>query len=176
MEHWDVYDINRNLTGRSMERGGKPDGGEYRLTVHVCVFNQNEEMLIQKRQPFKEGWSGMWDVTAGGSALSGESSQQAAMRELYEEVGISVNLEGVRPHLSVSFFTGYDDIYLVEHEADTASLKLQYEEVEQVKWAAKEEILELIDNRLFIPYYKSVIELYFDMRKGYGKFVTDVRR
>lgn len=59
--------------------------GTYHLVVHVCVFNQKGEMLIQQRQPFKQGWPNLWDVTMGGSALAGETSQQAAMRELKEE-------------------------------------------------------------------------------------------
>ena len=87
-ESFDLYDINRNRTGKVLERGNKVPEGYYRLVVHVCVFDKDGRMLIQKRQPFKSGWSGMWDVTAGGSALAGDTSQQAASRELKEEVGI----------------------------------------------------------------------------------------
>lgn len=176
MEHWDIYDIDRKFTGRTIVRGGKPQKGEYRLTVHVCVFNSKNEMLIQKRQPFKEGWSGMWDITAGGSAMAGETSQEAAMRELGEEVGINTSLIGVRPHLTVNFHNGFDDVYLIEKDVDATQLKVQYEEVEAVKWATKDEILEMIREGTFIGYYESIIHTYFDMRNGYGKFVTDSKK
>lgn len=72
MELWDVYDENRVKTGRTLERG-KPEKiqkGEYRMVVHVCIFNSKGEMLIQQRQPFKRSWSGKWDLTVGGSAVS----------------------------------------------------------------------------------------------------------
>ena len=87
MESFDLYDVGRNRTGKVLERGNKVPEGYYRLVVHVCIFDSEGRMLIQKRLPTKSGWSGMWDLTAGGSALAGDSSQQAASRELLEEVG-----------------------------------------------------------------------------------------
>ena len=81
-ERFDLYDVNRNLTGKTLERGNKVPEGYYRLVVHVCIFGSDGRMLIQKRQPFKSGWAGMWDITAGGSAQAGDTSQQAASREL----------------------------------------------------------------------------------------------
>ena len=168
-ELWDVYDIDRRVTGKTMERGAEYEEGAYHLVVHVCVFNQKNQMLIQKRQPFKEGYSGLWDVTVGGSAVQGDTSARAAERELWEEVGISVDLTGVLPHLSLSFAHGFDDIYVVEKEVDPSSLTLQYEEVEQVRWASKREILTMIESGEFIPYYTQLIEMLFLMHeRGYG--------
>ena len=48
---------------------------------------------------------------------------------------------------------------------------LQYEEVKRVKWAAKELILKMIDSGEFVPYYKNLIELLFDMRKKFGAHI-----
>ena len=47
---------------------------------------------------------------------------------------------------------------------DPASLQLQYEEVQAVRWASREEILQMIDHGTFIPYEKSLIELLFFRR------------
>ena len=88
MELWDVYDKDRVKTGETMERGSAFADGAYHLVVHVCIFNSKGEMLIQQRQPFKEGWPNLWDLTVGGSAVAGESSGEAAKRELFEEIGI----------------------------------------------------------------------------------------
>jgi 8-oxo-dGTP pyrophosphatase MutT (NUDIX family) len=110
----------------------------------------------------------MWDVTVGGSAVSGDDSRSAAQRELEEEVGISLDFSGIQPQLSINWERGFDDVYLLEHDVDEASLSLQYEEVEQVKWATEEEILALIERGEFIPYYPELIRLYFAMRKKYG--------
>lgn len=101
MELWDVYDRDRKKTGKVMERGTPSEDEAYHLVVHVCLFNSKDEMLIQQRQPFKAGWPNMWDVTVGGSAITGDSSQNAAERELFEEIGYTIDLSNMRPHLTV---------------------------------------------------------------------------
>ena len=168
MELWDIYDKDRILTGETMLRGDKFREDTYHLVVHVCIFNSQGEMLIQQRQPFKSGWSNMWDITVGGSAISGDTSKAAAEREVFEEIGYKLNLDHVRPSLTINFEKGFDDIYLIEDDVDINSLRLQYEEVQQVKWATKEEIIVMIESKEFIPYHRSFIDLLFDMRKYMG--------
>lgn len=169
-ESFDLYDINRNKTGKVLERGNKVPEGYYRLVVHVCVFDKDGRMLIQKRQPFKSGWSGMWDVTAGGSALAGDTSQQAASRELKEEVGIEYDLTDVRPAMTIYFDGGFNDIYTINMDVDIDSLQLQESEVEQVKWATEEEILEMLHNKEFVLYKTSFISLLYFLRNHNGAF------
>jgi len=168
MELWDVYDKDRILTGETMVRGDKAENGAYHLVVHVCIFNSKGEMLIQQRQPFKSGWSNMWDVTVGGSAVSGDTSRIAAERETFEEIGYTINFENVRPSLTLNFEDGFDDIYLVTEDLDINCLHLQYEEVQQVKWATMSEIISMIEGKGFIPYRKNLIELLFEMRDNMG--------
>lgn len=164
MEIWDLYDKDRIKTGETMVRGSKFKENTYHLVVHVCIFNLKGKMLIQQRQPFKDGWPNMWDITVGGSAVSGDTSQLAAEREVYEEIGYKLSLDGIRPSLTINFDKGFDDIYLIQKDVDISKLKLQYEEVQSVKWASKEEILSMIDEEIFIPYHKSLIDLLFFMR------------
>ena len=168
MELWDIYDIARNKTNKTMVRGADFNKGDYHMVVHICIFNSKGEMLIQQRQPFKEGWPNMWDITVGGSAIKGDTSQMAAERELMEELGIKISLQNIRPHLTINFNNGFDDIYLIQKDIDIADLILQYEEVQRVKWASKEEIFSMIDSGEFIPYYQSLIQLLFDMKNQYG--------
>ncbi len=167
-ELWDVYDFHRQKTGKLHPRGKRLGAGEYHLTVHACIFDREGKMLIQKRQPFKHGWSGLWDITVGGSATAGESSQTAIMRELSEELGLSLDLTHVRPHLSVQFEEGFDDVYLIKKDVELSSLTLEYEEVEAVKWASLDEILSMMDEGTFIPYQRHLISLFFDMKDKYG--------
>lgn len=168
MELWDIYDKNRNLTGRTMERGGEFGKGDFHLVIHVCIFNLKNEMLIQKRQPWKKGWPNMWDITVGGCAVSGETSIEAAERELFEEIGYKIDLSNERPFFSINFETGFDDYYIVEREIEIKDLTLQYEEVQSVKWANKDEILQLVKEGKFINYW--FIEHLFDMRKYWGAY------
>lgn len=168
MELWDVYNFNREKTGTTMVRGSAFKKGALHLVVHVCLFNSKGEMLIQQRQSFKDGWPNMWDLTSGGSAMVGDTSQSAAEREVYEELGIKLNLQGIRPNLTINFDHGFDDIYLIEHEVSLTDLRLQYEEVKDVRWAAKTDVLNMIATGEFIPYYSSLISFLFDSRCHYG--------
>lgn len=168
MEIWDIYDKDRIKTGETMIRGSKFKEDTYHMVVHVCIFNLEGKMLIQQRQPFKDGWANIWDVTVGGSAISGDCSQSAAEREVLEEIGYKIDLKGKRPSLTINFEVGFDDIYIVEQDINIDELNLQYEEVQQVMWADKNEIIRMIDSKECIPYYKSFIELLFNMKDCMG--------
>ena len=161
IELFDLYTADREPTGKTMVRGERTPNGLYRLVVHVCIFDRQGRMLIQQRQPFKSGWANLWDLTVGGCAVAGDTSRSAAERETREELGLAVDLSAIRPTLTLHFETGFDDYYVLTQEIDCASLSLQYEEVQAVRWAGKEEILRMIDDGRFIPYEKSLIELLF---------------
>ena len=171
MELFDLYTEDRVKTGRTMVRGTKVPEGLYRLVVHVCIFDTEGRMLIQQRQPFKQGWSNYWDLTVGGCAVAGDTSRTAAEREVREEIGLELDLSDVRPSLTLNFDGGFDDYYVLTREVDLSVLHLQEEEVQAVRWAAQEEILKMIDDGLFIPYEKSLIGLLFFCRNHRGAHI-----
>lgn len=152
-EFWDIYTKDREKTGRVHKRGDMMQDGEYHIVVHVCIFNSRNQLLIQQRQPFKKGWSNMWDITVGGSALQGESSSQAAEREVFEEIGLKLDLSDSRPDFTINFDEGFDDYYLLEREVDLNELHLQEEEVQAVRWVSREEALEMQRQGIMIPYW-----------------------
>lgn len=164
MELRDIYDLDRIPVGKTAVRGEKIGADEFFMVIHVCIFNSEGEMLIQQRQPFKKGWSNMWDITCGGCSIKGETSRDTVRRELSEELGIDIDFTGVRPNMTVNFDHGFDDFYLVNRDIDISELKLQPEEVQAVKWASMDEIFSMIDNGSFIPFFKSFIHLLFDIR------------
>ena len=166
MELWDCYLPERVRTGKTMVRGGPIPAGAFHLVVHVCIFNSRGEMLIQRRQPTKNKWPDLWDVTVGGSAVAGDSSQSAVARELEEELGLKLDFTGIQPRLTVNFPSGFDDVYLLDRDVDISGCVLQPEEVAEVRWASLEEILSMLDAGTFIPYRRSLIRLYFEMRSG----------
>ena len=91
-EIWDIYDENRNLTGKTIKRAeyiNKIKENEYHLVVHIWIKNDNNEWLISKRTPNKH-FPLLWECT-GGSALAGEESLTAALREVKEELGITLD-------------------------------------------------------------------------------------
>ena len=164
MELLDLFDENKNLTNLQISRGVKVPEGYYRLVVHICIFNEDGMMLIQKRTPNKK-WPIKWDISVGGCVTAGESSKLAEMREVKEEIGLDVDLSNVRCNFTFNFEDGFDDIYLFNIDnLDLTKLKLQKTEVSEVKWATCDEIIEMMKNDLFIPYYDSYIKMLFELR------------
>ena len=167
-ELWDIYTKERLKTGKLQIRGEKLSDDEYHLVIHVCIFNNKNQLLIQQRQPFKSGWPNMWDLSVGGSAIAGESSSQAAERELAEELGLKVDLSDVLPQFTTTFRNGFDDYYIVKNDVDLSHIKLQKEEVQAVRWADKEEVLKMQQEGTFIPYW--FLDKLFELDSWYNTF------
>lgn len=165
MDVIDLYDIDRQRTGRTTDQPRELGAGEFRLVIHLCVFNSRGEMLIARRQDSTDRWPGLWDVTVSGCAVAGETGRQAAMREAREELGLLLNLEGLRPALTVSFSKGYDEVFLVNAEPDPAGLVLQREEVAEVRWASLDEIIALRNAGRFTPMLPEYLKTLFRIRE-----------
>ena len=160
MELWDVYDYNRVATGKTVVRGQHMSQDEFHIVVHVWIRNSNNELLISRRTPNKP-FPNMWE-TVGGSAISGDDSLSAALREVKEEVGITLNptcgkiiRHERRGHKD---FPDFLDVWLFTHDIDVAQLKLQHDEVSDAKWACKEEILKMIKEKTFIDNLSYIFE------------------
>ena len=167
MEVWDIYDKDRNLKDKLFVRGenNKLEPGDYELIIHVAIFNQNGEMLIQKRQSTKKKFPDKWDLSAGGHAIAGEYSQDAAEREVMEELGYEHDFSEETPYLTINYDCGFDDIYIiVDNELNIDNLILQPEEVQSVTWANNEEIKQLIDEGKFIDYCPGYIDTLFFLK------------
>jgi len=170
MEKWDIYDYQRTRTGKVVARhdvlaGATLAKGEYRLVCYIVVFNSNDEILIHQRCLDKQGWAGYWDLTAAGSALAGENSQQAAARELFEEVGITADFDKSLPHFTVNSLNIFNDFYLLRQDVDLTTLNVPNDEVAQVRWADKNEILAMIADGSFVPIRRGTLELAYDLIK-----------
>ncbi|MEW8972122.1 MAG: bifunctional NUDIX hydrolase family protein/GNAT family N-acetyltransferase [Mesobacillus sp.] len=161
MELWNIYDQYRHMTDRIHERGQEMKAGDYHLVVHVWIVNDDGQFLIQRRQPWKIGFPNMWDCSAAGSAVMGDDSEQAAIREVKEEIGIDLEIEKGERIFTVRFSQGFDDIWLVRQNVAIEELQLQEEEVSEARWASEEEIKEMVENGEFIPfnYFDQLFEI-----------------
>lgn len=169
MEQLDLYDCYHRPTGQTMVRGEMPPEGLYGQVIHVCIFNSKGQMLIQQRQPWKN-WGDMWDVSVGGSVLTGETSQQGAQREILEELGLEVDLSNLAPALTTTFSQGFDDFFVLRMDLDPRQLHLQESEVKDVQWACMAEVMELLEKGAFIPYHKGFMEYLFFRADHDGDF------
>lgn len=152
MEIWDIYDQYRKKTEKTHEKGKKTKEGEYHLAVRVWILNSKDELLIQRRQLDSMTWPGMWDASAAGSAIMGDTSEETAIKETMEEIGVNITDYPLEPLFTVKFKNGFDDNYLVRLDVEREKLTLEKEEVLDAKWASFDEIKEMVSKEEFIPF------------------------
>ena len=128
--------------------------GLWHKAVAVFIINSKKQVLLQKRSKNKKMWPDMWDISAGGHVLAGEFGFQAIIREIKEELGLSVKKEEII-FIGCSTYNNkkgdilnkhFNEYYIVTKDIDEKNLSLQKEEVSEVKWINKEEIIERIKN------------------------------
>ena len=144
MELWDAYDEKLNkIEGMTLVRGEEVPDGVFHLVCEIIVRHTDGTYLLMQRDPQKH-LGGMWEATAGGSALQGEDSITCALRELSEETGIKADkltevgrvlhpkYDGLLyiAHRSVGLDNGYY-IYLLEnHGFDDYLFLMRYDNLD----------------------------------------------
>lgn len=161
MEKWDILNADGTPTGKTALRGKcnlKP--GEYHLVVHIWVVSSRGEILIQRRSDSKKLMPGEWAAT-GGAAISGEDSYTAANRELYEELGIPSNKQTLKKLARIKRRNSLLDVWLVNTNIDSGSLRLQQDEVADARWVTRAEFMQMVKNGQYHNYGKEYFDTVF---------------
>lgn len=177
MELWDIYDENKQITGRTMKRNDwnmKED--EFHLTV-LCVLQRLDgKFLITKRVMTKSWAPGWWEVS-GGAVQAGENSKDAIRREVMEEVGLNISkAEGglfytykrVNPEEKDNYFV---DVYRYVMDFTEEDITLQKEETDGFKIATLEEIENLAKKGIFL-HYDSIASVF----KGDNRLIKGLQK
>lgn len=157
MEIRNLYDINRNLCEQTVVKGQPIPSGLRIVCVCTVILNSNNEFLIQKRVPSKNGKFGL---TSGHPKL-GETSKEGMLTELREELGIIISPEELHLfHSELHDEESFRDLYYYKKDFSPSILTYQAEEVEFAKWATFEEISELFHNKMFCHTHYADLQKY----------------
>lgn len=155
-EVWDLYTERREPTGLYHIRGEEISEGYYHLVVHVWIRNSKGEYLISQRNADRPIHPLKWECV-GGSALKGEDSLSAALRETREEVGLSLSPESGKLICSTTGrvvdgvrFSDIVDVWLFEYDGPVCLENATTSEVAQAHWMSKEQIKVLFDAGMFV--------------------------
>ena len=143
MELNDIYDKDRNKTGRLHRRGTPWRKGEYGMVVCVWVYNGEGQLLLTRRAPEKS-FAGTWE-NSGGAVKAGEESLQAICRELYEETGIRADREEFSLLESARDKSCHYDFYTLRRDIPIGQVKLQPGETDGAQWAGFEQVRRMIE-------------------------------
>ena len=133
MELNDIYDKDRNLTGRLHKRGTPWGPGEYGLIVCVWVYDGRGHLLLTRRAKGKS-FAGTWE-NSGGAAKAGETSRQAIARELFEETGIRAEEDEFELLDSDMDKNSIYDFYALKRPVSLKDIVLLPGETDGVQWA-----------------------------------------
>ena len=153
MEYFDVLDKNRKPLGYTKKRGEELEENEYNTGIEIWIFNDKKLLLtqrsIEKSHPLE------WEVP-GGCSQKGETSIDTLEREVKEEIGVDINNE--YKLLGTELYKKqFVDMYKSNIKVDLSKVKLQAEEVSDIKFVTKEEFLEMAKNDKIV---KSVYNRY----------------
>lgn len=163
MEIIDLYDNKKQKLNKTMERSsGEPLVGEYKLSVHTWILNSNGQLLIQRRSDELDKNPGKWAFT-GGAVDTNETSLEGAKREVREELGVEIENDEIEFLLSFKREKGFVDVWLVKKDISIENLKLQSEEVAEVKWVSLEELKELAERGDIVKSVKLYLDLFIKL-------------
>ena len=146
-EKFDVLNELGEFTGDVATREECHKKGLWHRAVYAFIIDDKGNILLQKRSNNKKLWPNMWDVTVGGHVDAGEFGRQALIREVKEELGISINDDDIKYLIgSTSINKHYNECYLITKSIDISNIKIQKEEVSEVRYFSKDELLKRISN------------------------------
>lgn len=158
MELWDIYDSNKQPTGRTMKRNDwHMQDGDYHLTVLALVKTPEGRLLITQRKADKEWAPLKWEIPGGG-VRAGETSEEAVLREVQEETGLKVLKEQGKlihtyrndsPEEHNNYFV---DIYQFILPFTASDVHIQEDEAETFEISTIDNVRKIGENDDFLHY------------------------
>lgn len=165
MEYFDIVDENGVPTGETIERKDAHRTGARHRTSHVWIVRKKDEkvqILLQKRCASKDSFPGCYDISSAGHIPMGMDFKESALRELEEELGIVAEEEDLIDcglnHIFVD--TCFHEerfvdnqvckVFLLWKDIEIEDLKIQYEEIESVKWFDFAECKDAVKNHTIL--------------------------
>lgn len=149
MEQVDVYNRFREKTG--YVKGRKElNEGEFRISVHIWIIDQQNRILIEKRSEKEDKFPEMW-AQVGGGVKTGDTSKITVLKECKEELNYTVKEENLFYIGSYIRTKDIVDVWMVNQDIDIDTLKLQEDEVADVKLVTFEEFDKMIENGKVVP-------------------------
>lgn len=156
MELWDLYHKDGTPAGKDHIRGEELPDGLYHLVINVWIKNSKGEYLISQRAADRPTHPLMWECT-GGAAVKGETSPEAAVREVREEVGIDLSPEQGRlvftrrkDTVNGKRYNEIIDVWLFEYDGEFSLEKATTCEVADAKWMTRETIADYLKSKKLI--------------------------
>lgn len=179
-EYLDVLDEAGNPTGKTKLKEDIHASGDWHGAVQIWLMNSQGEVLIQHRSTQKKSRPGKWDNSCAGHISAGETALETAIRELKEEL----NIEAAGKDLKLMYKIAteqieqagafinhqHNNVFLAQIDLDINTIKLQKEEVDEVRFIHHAELEnhfrnETMDLDFYPDFYNNEINQLFKILK-----------
>lgn len=164
IEYWDIFDKNQQQLAITHPRGIPMQEGHFHRVNATILVNEMNQLLIQHRAPHV-AHGDLWDYSAGGSVLAGESRLAGAMREVKEEIGLDLAISENHLLMTIKHRNMFMDVYLVKVSNINEFDFTISNEVANVKWVSLDDISQMIDDKNFKHGYlqKTILEKLYEV-------------
>ena len=158
--------------GESYPKSVVHQKGYYHNTVHIWFYTKDNRILLAQRSYKKSICPGMWDVSVAGHVDAGETLEDAATREVWEEIGLEMHSQDLHKIGVFECFQDYDfgvsdnefhHTYLSELKVPIDALKPDPEEVEAIKLVTIDDFVEKLEHSEHNGHFVSTNKAYYSI-------------
>ncbi len=154
----DIFDENENYID-TVPKSVAREQNLPRRGTDALIFNSKGELLIHKRAPEKRSYANQWDFRITGWVISPETTAEAALRELHEEIGLKGDAE-LRFLLKyrLKFSTKNNDFSYMYATVYDGKVIPKEDEISEFRWINPAELGTLMEKMDFAPNAKKIFE------------------
>lgn len=154
-EYIDILNSDGTSTGKTCLKSEIHTKGYFHNTAHVWYYNANSEILLAQRSASKTIYPLLWDISVAGHVDSGETIEEAAIRETQEEIGFRISLNDLKKIGIYDCFQSYPNgiidnefhhTFIARINCEVKDFIVDTEEVGQVKFVSIAQFRELLKN------------------------------
>ena len=160
MEYFDIINVYGELLNEIRSREDVHRLGLWHRAVHIWIYRKFQgtyELLLQKRSASKDSHPSCYDMSCAGHVSAGDDYLESAIRELQEELGVSLTESDIIPtfiypvnyqkyfHDKLFIENELNQVYICQLDLNLDECKLQIEEVESLCWVAFEQIPDFMN-------------------------------
>ncbi|SFS69144.1 NUDIX hydrolase [Lutibacter maritimus] len=175
-EYIDILNDNGEISGKTCLKSEAHKKGLFHQSVHIWIVDYEKNVLIQKRAASKDVFPNLWDVSVAGHISAGEQPEISAIREIEEEIGLSVSKDELQ-YIGTSKKKIIHKIDLIDNELhhiyicrinfNFDTLRIQREEVSEIKTIELSNLIKevLNEKNCFVPHGKDYYTFVFNELK-----------
>lgn len=167
----DLFTADGRPAGVTIRRDDEIPQGLYPACADVWLYSSQGQLLLQLRDASKPNHPNQWCEAAGGAVQSGETPDEAALRETQEEIGFALDFSRGGKVFEFVGEHSIHHVYLFCQDADPSALTLQPGEVSAVRYVSPSELPGMACEGQLVPtgYLQQLLEMLPVLTSAYGK-------